>query len=181
MQLSNISSKIFEIIWFQDLKSLKIFSRDLYHMPSEIFINHLDKIFWLGVGGAGFSFWVIRMNYSHLTIRRVPCTDCTACQRCTDQNGLVRFSGPGPKNRRLGPDQNRKNLRYLQPTWNLKSRTGPAKNITFGPDRTKQNFKISDRTRTNKIWPIWTGQNLFRTSHSAKVFIFWFKITHWER
>ena len=64
-------------------------------MPSEIFINHLDKIFWLGVGGAGFSFWLIRMNYSHLTIRRVPCTDCTASQGSTDQNRLVpdQFSG----------------------------------------------------------------------------------------
>ena len=40
-------------------------------MPSEIFINHLDKIFWLGVGGAGFSFWVIRMNYSHWDFKRV--------------------------------------------------------------------------------------------------------------
>ena len=157
MQLSNISSKIFEIIWFQDLKSLKIFSRDLYHMPSEIFINHLDKIFWLGVGGAGFSFWVIRMNYSHLTIRRVPCTDCTASQRCTDRNRLVpdQFSG------NFEPDRDQQKI---QPS-----------------DRTKQNLKIPDRNRTNKIWPIWTGQNLFRTSHPAKLFIFWFKITRWER
>ena len=79
-------------------------------MPSEIFINHLDKIFWLGVGGPGFSFWVIRMNYSHLTIRRVPCTDCTDSQGSTDCKRLVlnQFSRPGPEN-------------------NWKSRTGTGK------------------------------------------------------
>ena len=149
MQLSNISSKIFEIIWFLDLKSLKIFSRDLYHMPSEIFINHLDKIFWLGVGGAGFSFWVIRMNYSHLTIRRVPCTDCTASQGSTDQNRLVpdQFSGYLKPDR----DQQKSNLQ-TGPSKIWKSRTGPGptKFDQFGPVKIffepvkLQNFLVFD-------------------------------------